>query len=114
MGRRRSTLWPAASRPYIGGSQTNSILELTFGYNGLGRLTGDEVGSVGGGAAGQAGRWGITGITRLFQSDWGGQIAWLIPAAAHPRRRLPGHQPARAAHRQAARLGAAVGRLVRW
>jgi 4-amino-4-deoxy-L-arabinose transferase-like glycosyltransferase len=25
-------LWPAASRPYIGGSQDNSILELTLGY----------------------------------------------------------------------------------
>jgi hypothetical protein len=74
------TLWPASSRPYIGGSRTNSILELTLGYNGLGRLTGDEVGSVGG-AVGQAGRWGATGITRLFQADWGGQIAWLIPAA---------------------------------
>ncbi|MDX6302460.1 MAG: hypothetical protein QOF53_3674, partial [Nocardioidaceae bacterium] len=43
-------LWPASSRPYIGGSQTNSILELTLGYNGFGRLTGSEVGSVGGGA----------------------------------------------------------------
>ena len=42
-------LWPASSRPYIGGSQTNSILELTLGYNGFGRITGDEVGSVGGG-----------------------------------------------------------------
>ena len=42
-------LWPAASRPYIGGSQGNSILELTLGYNGLGRITGDEAGSVGGG-----------------------------------------------------------------
>ncbi|MFK8912312.1 ArnT family glycosyltransferase, partial [Streptomyces sp. YS-3] len=30
-------LWPASSRPYIGGSQHNSFLELTFGYNGLGR-----------------------------------------------------------------------------
>ncbi len=29
-------LWPAASRPYIGGSQTNSVLELIFGYNGFG------------------------------------------------------------------------------
>ena len=74
------TLWPAASRPYIGGSQTNSILELTIGYNGLGRLTGDEVGSVGG-AVGQTGRWGMTGVTRLLQAEWGGQIAWLIPAA---------------------------------
>ncbi len=35
-------LWPASSRPYIGGSQENSILELVLGYNGLGRLTGDS------------------------------------------------------------------------
>jgi hypothetical protein len=40
-------LWPAASRPYIGGSQDNSILNLIFGYNGFGRLTGNETGSVG-------------------------------------------------------------------
>ena len=42
-------LWPADSRPYIGGSQTNPFLELTYGYNGLGRLNGEETGSVGGG-----------------------------------------------------------------
>ena len=48
-------LWPASSRPYIGGSQDNSILELTLGYNGFGRLTGNEVGSVGGGGGGTAG-----------------------------------------------------------
>lgn len=68
-------LWPAASRPYIGGSQNNSILELTLGYNGFGRLNGNETGSVGSG-----GNWGETGITRLFSSDIGGQIAWLLPA----------------------------------
>ena len=37
---------PESSRPYIGGSTTNSILELTLGYNGLGRLTGEETGAV--------------------------------------------------------------------
>jgi 4-amino-4-deoxy-L-arabinose transferase-like glycosyltransferase len=74
-------LWPADSRPYIGGSQTNSILELTLGYNGLGRLTGDEVGSVGGGAGGIDGQWGQTGITRMVDGVIGGQIAWLLPAA---------------------------------
>ncbi|MCL2553073.1 MAG: glycosyltransferase family 39 protein, partial [Actinomycetia bacterium] len=42
-------LWPASSRPYIGGSQDNSFLGLTFGYNGFGRITGNETGSVGGG-----------------------------------------------------------------
>ncbi|MBB4904152.1 glycosyltransferase family 39 protein [Actinophytocola algeriensis] len=68
------TLWPAADRPYIGGSQHNSVLELTFGYNGFGRLTGDEVGSVGGGGTG--GVWG-----RLFGAEMAGGIAWLLPAA---------------------------------
>ena len=74
-------LWPKSSRPYVGGSQTNSILELTFGYNGFGRLTGDETGSVGGGGNGGTGMWGRTGITRLFDGNIGGQIAWLAPAA---------------------------------
>jgi 4-amino-4-deoxy-L-arabinose transferase-like glycosyltransferase len=68
------TLWPAGDRPYIGGSQQNSVLELTLGYNGFGRLTGDEVGSVGGGGTG--GVWG-----RLFGGEMAGGIAWLLPAA---------------------------------
>jgi 4-amino-4-deoxy-L-arabinose transferase-like glycosyltransferase len=75
------TLWPASARPYIGGSQHNSVLELVLGYNGLGRLTGNETGSVGGGAAGATGRWGETGFLRMFNSSYGGQISWLIPAA---------------------------------
>lgn len=71
-------LWPASSRPYIGGSQNNSFLELTFGYNGLGRINGEETGSVGGG---MGGGWGETGWDRMFSSNIGGQISWLIPAA---------------------------------
>ncbi|MFD7730416.1 ArnT family glycosyltransferase [Kitasatospora phosalacinea] len=80
-------LMPASARPYIGGSQDNSFLSLTFGYNGFGRITGDETGSVGGGGGGRmgggggGGMWGSTGITRLFDGDIGGQIAWLMPAA---------------------------------
>jgi 4-amino-4-deoxy-L-arabinose transferase-like glycosyltransferase len=74
-------LVPASMRPYVGGSQDNSILNLIFGYNGFGRLTGDETGSVGGGPAGQGGRWGPTGWGRLFNADYGGQISWLLPAA---------------------------------
>jgi 4-amino-4-deoxy-L-arabinose transferase-like glycosyltransferase len=75
-------LTPASSRPYVGGSTNDSILQLAFGYNGFGRLTGNETGSVGG-AGGRAGGsiWGATGITRLFGSDMGSQISWLIPAA---------------------------------
>ncbi|MGS2807222.1 glycosyltransferase family 39 protein [Nocardia sp. MW-W600-9] len=77
-------LWPADQRPWIGGSHENSIIELTLGYNGLGRLNGNERGSVGPGGelpAGGNGMWGSTGITRLFEPAQGGQIAWLIPAA---------------------------------
>src|SRR3984893_16489886 len=73
-------LIPSASRPYIGGSQNNDLISLIFGYNGFGRLTGNESGSVGGfGALGS--RWGLTGWNRLFNSQFGGQISWLIPAA---------------------------------
>ncbi|WP_250001493.1 glycosyltransferase family 39 protein [Actinoplanes sp. M2I2] len=75
-------LVPASMRPYIGGSQNNSILELTLGYNGLGRLNGDETGSVGGGGrGGGGGMWGSTGLLRMFDSEQGGQISWLLPAA---------------------------------
>jgi len=76
-------LVPASMRPYIGGSQTNSFLELTFGYNGFGRLTGNEVGSVtgGGGNPTGGGMWGATGLFRLFENEIGGQITWLLPAA---------------------------------
>ena len=69
-------LVPESWRPYIGGSQTNSILELTFGYNGLGRLNGNQTGSVGGG-----GGWGETGILRMFTTVSGQMVSWLIPAA---------------------------------
>jgi 4-amino-4-deoxy-L-arabinose transferase-like glycosyltransferase len=69
-------LTPAADRPYFGGSTDNNILQLAIGYNGLGRLDGSETGSIGGGGFG-----GSTGIFRLFQTEFGGQISWLLPAA---------------------------------
>jgi 4-amino-4-deoxy-L-arabinose transferase-like glycosyltransferase len=69
-------LIPAADRPYIGGSRNNSVLDLIFGYNGFGRITGNETGSVGGGNG-----WGPTGWGRMLESDIGGQVAWLLPAA---------------------------------
>ena len=94
-------LTPAADRPYVSGSTDNNILNLTFNYNGFGRLTGNGGGAFGatipreyerilsgsgqgfpgsgGGIGGAFG--GATGITRLFQADFGGQIAWLLPAA---------------------------------
>jgi 4-amino-4-deoxy-L-arabinose transferase-like glycosyltransferase len=73
-------LTPAADRPYVGGSQDNSILNLIFGYNGFGRLTGNESGSVGGGRVAGS-MWGPTGLTRLFNSEFGNMMSWLLPGA---------------------------------
>jgi 4-amino-4-deoxy-L-arabinose transferase-like glycosyltransferase len=74
-------LTPAADRPYIGGSTNNSILQLTFGYNGFGRLDGNEVGSVGFGNGAGPRFGGSASLTRLFGAEMGGQVSWLIPAA---------------------------------
>ena len=96
-------LTPAADRPFVGSSTDNNILNLILGYNGFGRLTGNEHGGIlgtatpaagtgaaggadtaargfgGGGGGGAFG--GSGGITRLFSAQYGGQVAWLIPAA---------------------------------
>ncbi|HEY7487827.1 MAG TPA: glycosyltransferase family 39 protein [Streptosporangiaceae bacterium] len=67
-------LVPASARPYIGGSQHNSVLELALGYNGFGRLNGDETGGLG-----NLNR--EAGWLRMFGYDAGAQISWLLPAA---------------------------------
>ncbi|MDQ6754660.1 MAG: glycosyltransferase family 39 protein [Actinomycetota bacterium] len=84
-------LTPAADRPYMAGSQTNSFLELTFGYNGLSRLTGSEGavgapagaggGGLGSGTGGSAAFGGGTGILRMFGATFGAEVSWLLPAA---------------------------------
>ena len=83
-GSRSSSLVPASTRPYIGGSQHNSILELVLGYNGLGRLTGDETGSVPAVAARRHRRWHV-GRDRLDpdvqRARSAARSSWLLPAA---------------------------------
>ena len=97
-----TVLWPASSRPYLGGSTNNSVLQLALGYNGLSRILGRGGGPGGGGGAamrdlGQqfaaadgvrgggaalaGGFGGSPGPGRLFSSSFGGQISWLLPAA---------------------------------
>jgi 4-amino-4-deoxy-L-arabinose transferase-like glycosyltransferase len=66
---------PASLRPYIGGSTNNSVLDLVFGYDGLGRIFG------GSGGQGGATFSGVPGLLRLFNSEFGGQISWLLPFA---------------------------------
>ncbi|UKA59338.1 ArnT family glycosyltransferase [Arthrobacter sp. FW306-2-2C-D06B] len=88
-------LTPASARPYMAGSQTNSFLELTFGYNGLSRITGSGEGTPGGGGAGapagglgafgggggNTGFGGAAGIARMFGTSFGAEVSWLLPAA---------------------------------
>jgi 4-amino-4-deoxy-L-arabinose transferase-like glycosyltransferase len=91
-------LWPASSRPYIGGSTDNSLLQLALGYNGLGRILGSEgggrapgmpggpggalpAGAPPGGMGRPGGFGGEPGLQRLFTSEFSGQASWLLPAA---------------------------------
>ena len=84
------SLWPADSRPYIGGSTDNSLLQLALGYNGIQRVTGGEGpvggpgdGGPGGGPGGGANLFfgGDPGLTRLFGASMGTEASWLLPAA---------------------------------
>jgi 4-amino-4-deoxy-L-arabinose transferase-like glycosyltransferase len=97
-------LLPATARPYIGGSGTNSVIALLLGYDGLGRLFGGG-GPGGSGGGPGAGFSGVPGILRLFNPEFGGQIAWLLPLAFAglgiglvARRRTPRTDAARAAY----------------
>jgi 4-amino-4-deoxy-L-arabinose transferase-like glycosyltransferase len=75
-------LWPAADRPYIGGSTNNSALELALGYNGLGRILGGSGGGPAGGAGGaRAAFGGQPGLSRMFGQSFGSEVSWLLPAA---------------------------------
>ncbi|GLY90076.1 glycosyltransferase family 39 protein [Actinoallomurus iriomotensis] len=76
-------LIPASSRPYIGGSTDGTVWDLVIGYNGLGRVTGNEGGGRGGPGGGQGASFaGASGLGRLFNDTVGGQISWLLPFAA--------------------------------
>lgn len=68
-----------AVRPFIGGSRTNSALELAFGYNGVQRLTGEAAdrtlpaGSIEDGLA--------AGYQRFLEPQFSGQFGWFLPLA---------------------------------
>ena len=89
-----STLWwsvlvwltPSGNRPWVGSTNDNSIWSLIFGYNGFGRLLGNRGGGGGGTPSGGHGPGGTgfggqTGIFRIFNNDFGPNIAWLLVLA---------------------------------
>jgi 4-amino-4-deoxy-L-arabinose transferase-like glycosyltransferase len=66
---------PAASRPWVGGSDTDSPWEMVFGYNGLGRFGLFSGRSFVADFAGPAG-WG-----RLLGDQVSVDVMWLVPLA---------------------------------
>lgn len=98
-------LTPTSQRPYVGSSQSNTELGLTFKYNGFGRVEGEKGGFGGlrstshlstsaaprpkplpavlpdGRERGTIPFGGSTGPLRLFDRDLGDQDAWTLPLA---------------------------------
>jgi 4-amino-4-deoxy-L-arabinose transferase-like glycosyltransferase len=74
-------LTPAASRPYVGGTYSNSPWEMVFGYNALGRFTSDASSDSSSSYRSFTPPFGgDAGIDRLFNYQLSGQVSWLIPA----------------------------------
>jgi 4-amino-4-deoxy-L-arabinose transferase-like glycosyltransferase len=71
-------LIPARSRPYIGGSTDNTVLNLALGYDGLNRIRGAQAGT--GPASSTLDSMGA-GLDRLFTSEMAINISWLLPVA---------------------------------
>lgn len=70
-------LTPAANRPYIGSTADNNIWSLVFGFNGLSRLASfDDFFS-----PTMNGYGGNIGLLRMFNNDFGPNIAWFLPIA---------------------------------
>ncbi len=76
-------LTPASQRPWISGTNDNSIWSLISGYNGLGRLDGQAgaPAGAGGGAGGGGFFGGDPGPLRLLNESLGGQAGWLLGLA---------------------------------
>lgn len=76
------SLTPAADRPFVGSTTSNSIWDLLFNYNGFGRVSGGDIGSLGALTSSYGVQFsGATGLTRLFGPANAGQIGWLLPLA---------------------------------
>ena len=71
---------PAALRPYVGGSLTNSAMELTMDYNGLARFIQIPLTIQGGraSAAQDDAAIGDGGLRRLLNENFAPEIVWLL------------------------------------
>lgn len=96
-------LTPRSQRPFVGGSTNDSVTDLVFGYNGIGRIRGGGSSNALAHASARGRMGGIIagspGPTRMLTPSLSVQVTWLLPlvivglAAAlwhhrHDRRRL--------------------------
>jgi 4-amino-4-deoxy-L-arabinose transferase-like glycosyltransferase len=75
---------PAASRPFVGSTTDNNILNLTFGYNGLSRLTGNRGGGFGGAGRGGGRGFGAAADAGRAAAGAAGRAAAGAAGAAGP------------------------------
>ena len=83
-------LWPAGSRPYLGGSTDNSELNLIFGYNGFARIFGS---SGGGGAPGGGARAPRAPSAAARASSGCSTAPWAARSPGSSRSAWPGWPP---------------------
>jgi len=71
-------LTPPENRPYVGGSASNSVLELTLDYNGLARFLRFSADPQSGQAVPATSENQDGGLARLFNANFAPEGAWLL------------------------------------
>ncbi|MDI3193764.1 glycosyltransferase family 39 protein [Pseudarthrobacter sp. AL07] len=74
-------LVPAANRPFVGGSRFNSAVELSLGYNGLDRLSGEDASRTMSPSTASLAEKLDPGFQRFLQPQFSGQFGWFLPLA---------------------------------
>jgi len=77
-------LTPAANRPFVGSSSTNSTLELAVGYNGLLRalpVPKETMADISGAISQVPNEGAAAGFLRFFNREMAGQASWCLPLA---------------------------------
>jgi 4-amino-4-deoxy-L-arabinose transferase-like glycosyltransferase len=70
-----------SQRPFVGGTRLNNVIELTFGYNGLDRLTGADASRTMSPNTQALAEQIDGGFQRFLQPQFSGQFGWFLPFA---------------------------------
>jgi 4-amino-4-deoxy-L-arabinose transferase-like glycosyltransferase len=70
-----------SQRPFVGGTRLNNVVELTFGYNGIDRLTGADASRTMSPDTQALAEQVDGGFQRFLQPQFSGQFGWFLPFA---------------------------------